>query len=310
MSLGTLDRTPPPFFKQGASALSRLVFFGALSLLLMAADTRFQMTGPLRAVGATLLAPVQRALLLPVDATQALMGYASGLGEAKAAEARARADLAGQASRAQRVEQLQLENEQLRRLLGLKQASAPNALAAQVLYDAPDPYSRKVIIDIGSLAGVAAGSPVVDDVGVLGQVTRAYPLMSEVTLVTDKDGAIPVLNTRTGARSVAFGDAASAGNALELRFMAANADVKEGDLLTTSGVDGVYPPGFAVAVVQRVEREANSSFARIVCTPKANVNAARHVLVLQVQRPPSRPDTTQPPGKDAAGPAAAKEAKK
>jgi rod shape-determining protein MreC len=307
VSLGTLDRTPPPFFKQGASALSRLVFFGALSLLLMAADTRFQMTGPLRAAGATLLAPVQRALLLPVDGLRALGEYAGGLGEAKAAEARARADLAQQASRAQRVEQLALENQQLRRLLGLKQDTAPQALAAQVLYDAPDPYSRKVVIDIGSLAGVTAGSPVVDDAGVLGQVTRAYPLMSEVSLVTDRDASIPVLNTRTGARSVAFGDAASAGNALELRYMAANADVKEGDLLATSGVDGVYPPGFAVAVVQKVERVANSSFARIVCVPKANVSAARHVLVLQLPPGPARP---APEGEPAPRKDHAKEAKK
>lgn len=289
MSLGTLDRTPPPFFKQGASALSRLAFFGAASLLLMAADTRFQVTGPLRAAGATLLAPVQRVLLLPVEGSRAMLDYAGGLGQARSAEASARTAMAAQASRAQRVEQLMLENERLRKLLGLREDVRTDALTAQVLYDAPDPYSRKVIIDIGSLAGVAAGSPVVDDAGVLGQVTRAYPLMSEVTLVTDRDASIPVLNTRTGARSVAFGDAASAGNALELRFMAANADVKEGDLLTTSGVDGVYPPGFAVATVLRVEREANSSFARIVCSPKANVAAARHVLVLRMPAPPGRP---------------------
>ena len=121
----------------------------------------------------------------------------------------------------------------------------------------------------------------VDESGVLGQVTRVYPLVSEVTLVIDRDQAIPVLNTRTGARSVAFGDPATQGGALELRFMAANADVLAGDLLTTSGVDGVYPPGLPVARVAKVERRADSAFARIHCAPVAQALGARHVLVLE-----------------------------
>src|SRR6185295_18212455 len=103
----------------------------------------------------------------------------------------------------------------------------------------------KVIIDKGAAQGVDAGSPVIDESGVLGQVTRVHALISEVTLVTDRDQAIPVLNTRTGARGIAYGDPHEGG--LELRYMAANADVQAGDLLTTSGVDGVYPTGIPVA---------------------------------------------------------------
>jgi len=149
-----------------------------------------------------------------------------------------------------------------------------------VLYDAADPYTRKVIIDKGLAQGIEAGSPVIDESGVLGQVTRVHPLMSEVTLVTDREQAIPVLNARTGARSVAYGDPASHGGSLELRFMADNSDVKPGDLLTTSGVDGVYPPGLPVAKVEKVERRADSGFARITCSPQALVDGARHVMVL------------------------------
>jgi len=153
--------------------------------------------------------------------------------------------------------------------------------AAQVLYDAADPYTRKVIIDRGLTEGVLAGSPVIDETGVLGQVTRVYPLVSEVTLVTDRDQAIPVLNTRTGARGVAFGDSALRSSGLELRFMAANADVQPGDLLTTSGVDGVYPPGLPVARVAKVERRVDTAFARITCTPLALVSGVGHVMVLK-----------------------------
>ena len=102
-----------------------------------------------------------------------------------------------------------------------------------------------------------------------------------MTLVTDRDHAIPVLNARTGARSVAFGDPITRGGSLELRFMAGNADVQAGDMLTTSGVDGVYPPGLPVAKVISVERRADSAFARISCAPQALVDGARHVMVLK-----------------------------
>jgi rod shape-determining protein MreC len=155
------------------------------------------------------------------------------------------------------------------------------ATAAQVLYDAADPYTRKVVIDKGLTDSIALGSPVLDELGVLGQVTRVYPTVSEVTLVTDRDQAIPVLNTRTGARGVAFGDVSTHVDALELRFMAANADVIAGDLLTTSGVDGVYPPGLSVARVEKVERRVDAVFARIYCVPLALVSGATHVMVLE-----------------------------
>jgi len=150
-----------------------------------------------------------------------------------------------------------------------------------VLYDAADPFSRKVIIDRGFVDGIAAGSPVVDETGVLGQVTRVYASVSEVTLVVDRDLAIPVLNTRTGARGVAFGDAGATGGGLELRYMAANADVLPGDLLATSGVDGVYPAGLQVASVDKVERRGDTAFARILLRPVALVAGVIHVMVLK-----------------------------
>ena len=162
-----------------------------------------------------------------------------------------------------------------------------------MLYDAADPYTRKVVIDKGAADKVVLGSPVLDELGVVGQVTRVYPLVSEVTLLTDRDHAIPVLNTRTGARGVAFGDTSTHADAMELRFMAANADVAVGDLLTTSGVDGVYPPGLPVARVEKVERRVDAAFARIYCVPLALVAGTKHVMVLEPlstqipERPPA-----------------------
>ena len=171
---------------------------------------------------------------------------------------------------------------------------APRAVAAQVLYDAADPYSRKIVLDKGTRDGVRAGAPVIDEGGVLGQVTRVFGHMSEVTLLTDRDQAIPVLNTRTGARGVAFGNADANSGQLELRFTAANADIAEGDVLSTSGVDGVYPPGLQVARVVKVERRADSSFARVALQPFGRAGAALHVMVLQPLD--ARPETGAAPG--------------
>jgi rod shape-determining protein MreC len=177
-------------------------------------------------------------------------------------------------------------------LLELRPGLQVKSQAAQVLYEAPDPYSRKVIIDRGSSQGIAVASPVINETGVLGQVTRVYLASSEVTLLIDKDAAIPVLNSRSGARSAAFGGAAALNGAMELRFMAGNADVQVGDVLTTSGVDGVYPPGLPVARVAAVDRKADSGFARILLTPLARSDGVRHVLVLEPLglQMPARPE--------------------
>ena len=297
MPLGTLDRSLPPFFNQGPSVLSKLTFFGALSLFLMVADARFNLTQPIRAAIATALYPAQWLALQPVHALEEGGAYFASLSQAQFDSEEARKKLALQSLRAGQVEQLTQENQRLRKLLALREQLAIPLLAAEVLYDAADPYSRKVIIDKGMTQGVDLGSPVLDEAGVLGQVTRVHPLVSEVTLVVDRDLAIPVLNVRTGARSVAYGDPSIGGSGMELRFMGSNADVQEGDLLTTSGVDGVYPPGLPVATISRIERRAESAFAKIHCVPQALVNGVRHVIVVkpQVTMLPLRAEIAPPP---------------
>jgi rod shape-determining protein MreC len=217
----------------------------------------------------------------PIQLVQGGGQYFSSLRSAQTDKDLALKKLGLQAQRANQVEQLALENQRLRKLLGLRDRLQSGGMAAQVLYDAADPYTRKVVIDRGMTDKVNLGSPVVDELGVIGQVTRVYPLVSEVTLLTDRDHAIPVLNTRTGARGVAFGDTSTHADAMELRFMAANADVTVGDLLTTSGVDGVYPPGLPVARVEKVERRVDAVFARIYCVPLGLVAGASHVMVLE-----------------------------
>ena len=292
MSARSFDRTPPPFFRQGVSALTKLLVFAALALFLMVADSRFKLVHPLRAAIATVLHPVQRLLLVPVESWESALDYWHSMQAAAHADDQSHRVLVAQSIQLLRMTQLQEENTRLRALLELRPALQVRSVAAEILYDTSDPFSRKVVLDHGSAQGVVAGSPVINDLGVLGQVTRVYPLSSEVTLLTDKDAAIPVLNARTQQRSAAFGNGDSSG--MELRFLAGNADVQTGDVLTTSGVDGVYPAGLPVARVVAVERRVETGFAQIRLAPAAPADGVRHVLVLDpigLQLPP-HPEAT------------------
>jgi rod shape-determining protein MreC len=301
MPLATLDRTPPPFFKQGPTAATRLVFFAALAVFLMVADARFAVIAPMRAGLATLLLPLQWLAALPVEVAGGTSRYLQGLQSAQQGERQAREALSALTLRAQRAEQLAAENAKLRALLDLKPALAVRSAAAEVLYEAADPFSRKLVIARTEFPGLVLGAPVINEAGVLGQVTRLYPFTAEITVLADKDAAIPVLNARTRSRGAAFGGLA--GGLMELRFTSANADIQPGDEMLTSGLDGVYPPGIKVATVLSVDRRAESGFARVTLRPVASSDGVRFVLVLE----PAAAQLPPKPAAEAAPPPAGKE---
>jgi rod shape-determining protein MreC len=284
MALDSIDRSPPPFFRVGFAPLTKLIFFSLLSILLMVADKKIQFTQPIRTVLSTAVLPIQWVVLQPGRALSSVGEYFQSLDQAQSDLAAAKIKALQQTIRAQQVEQLQVENQSLRQLLDLQSQTIKKSQIAEVLFDVADPYNQRIVIDKGSLKEVALGSPVVDVGGVVGQVTRVFPLTSEVTLLTDHDQSIPVLNSRTGARNVAYGDVLNGLPKIELRFVPASADVKEGDLLTTSGIDGVYPAGLQVARISHIERRVDISFARIHATPLAEMKG-RHVLVIHPANP-------------------------
>src|SRR5207302_2856117 len=264
----------------------------SLSLALLVLDARFRYTETVRSALALVVYPIQRIATAPIDFLEGVGGYFSSQAQLLDENAALRAQALANSQDALRFQSVQAESAQLRRLLGAAEKPEVRTTPAEILYAGRDPYSHKVFIDRGGKHGVRPGSPVADETGVVGQVTRVHPLVSEVTLLTNPDQAIPVQVMRNGLRAVAFGG----GNAgtLELRYMPANAEVRTGDQLVTSGIDGVYPAGLAVATVTSVERDIEHSFARVVCKPAAGVERGRYVLVLtsDVVRPP-RPDETQ-----------------
>lgn len=293
-----MEYSPPPLFKQGASARVKVMVFACISIALLLVDSHMRSLATIRQVAGTVLYPLQMAALLPRDAIYGVGDYFSTLSsmEKQVNEMKRQQILNSQALQ---LAQLQAaENAQLRRLLEARQQVPVKSMLAEVLYDARDVNSRKIILDRGSRNDVQAGLPVIDNQGVVGQVTRVFPFTSEVTLLSDKEQAIPVQLLRNGLRSVAYGRG-KPGN-LELRFTAPNADIQVGDIVVTSGLDGVYPAGLAVARVTQVENSAGGSFGGVICQPLAGIANNTQLLILMstpelAPRPPA--EEPRPPRK-------------
>src|SRR5574343_643857 len=285
-----IDHAPPPFFKRGPAPLALLTFYIAVSLAIFVVDLRFKSLELLRQSVSLVVDPVQRVAQTRGSLVDYAGTYLQGLRALQAENDELKHAKLNTAPDLQRLAQLEAENERLRKLLSVKEREQAKGQVAQILYTAHDPFSRKVIVDKGQQANIVAGQPAIDESGGVGQVTRVFPFSSEITLITDKDQAVPVQIVRNGQRSVVFG----LGNGqLELRYMPANADVQEGDLLVTSGLDSIYLPGFPVAKVVHIERDSAYSFARIFCAPIAAVENFGELMILDPRQalPPPPPES-------------------
>lgn len=265
-------------FARGLKPSTRLILWVVLSMGLGFADVRWGALEPVRSGFSSLLQPVQRAIQIPFDVAGEISGFLLRhrelqLQRDKLLDERVQLNRALYASRdAQRA------NTELLALLKLNANQDRAAVAAHILYQGQDWFSRRMTIDRGANSGIQPGAPVVDAQGLIGQVTRVYPSSSEVTLVTHTDQLTPVMVERTGQRALAAGG--SEADQLELRFMPAHTDIKPGDVLLTSGIDKIYPAGLPVASVLRVTRSQANPYARVECAPLGGVNRARALLVL------------------------------
>ena len=298
MSLRTLERDAPSMFKPSVSSTTRVLLFSALAMALMLADARLKLTEPVRQAVSAVLFPLQWAVMQPVNALDNIKHYFHDVHTAQAEAQEARRLMTEMTVKAHTAEQLLAENQQLRDLLELRSRMPITTVTAEVLYETPDSYTRRVVLDKGQVAGIEPGSPVMDDAGVLGQVTRVQPFSSEVTLLSDREQVVPIMVLRTGLRGVVYGDASSLrSDGMELRFMPNDSDIQVGDELVTSGVDGVYMAGLPVARVVEVERGSQAPFMRIYCEPVARLDGARHVVVqtpLHVLKAEHAPEVAPP----------------
>lgn len=285
------DRAPPPFFKRGPAPLALLTFYIAITLAMFVVDLRLKSLDLLRQSVALVTDPIQRIAQTPGSLIDNAAAYLKGIDHLQEENQRLKQSQLRTANDLQRLEHLSSENERLRKLLSVKEREKAHGQVAQIMYTARDPFSRKVVVDKGLQSGIAAGQAVIDEAGVVGQITRVFPLSAEITLITDKDQAVPVQVLRTGQRSVVFG---TGDGQVELRYLPANADIQEGDLLVTSGLDSTYLPGFPVARVTSIEHGNAYAFARIRGKPMAAVENFGEILILaprqtQPAAPPEAP---------------------
>ena len=277
---------PPPIFKRGPAPLARLFVFVAVCLALLVADLRFRYLEVMRNALSVVTYPLQMAASTPADVVRNASRYFGTLIDVQLENADLRRHQLGAGERLLRFEHLEQENAHLRALLQMSQRVQTKSIAADILYNAPDPFARKVILDRGAQQGVEPGLAVVDANGVIGQVTRVHPIQAEVTLLTDRNQSIPVSVVRNGVRGVLYGVGRGM---LEMRHVLADVDIQPGDQLVTSGLDGVFVPGLPVATVTRVNRDADA-FARIDCEPLAAIERSVQVLVVgRAAYPPPPP---------------------
>ena len=281
---------PPPIFKRGPAPLARLFVFVAVCLALLVADLRFRYLEVMRNALSVVTYPLQMAASTPADVVRNASRYFGTLIDVQLENADLRRHQLGAGERLLRFEHLEQENAHLRELLQMSRRVETRSIAADILYNAPDPFARKVILDRGAQQGVEPGLAVVDANGVIGQVTRVHPIQAEVTLLTDRNQSIPVSVVRNGVRGVLYGVGRGM---LEMRHVLADVDIRPGDQLVTSGLDGVFVPGLPVATVTRVNRDADA-FARIDCEPLAAIERSVQVLVVgraAYPPPPPPPET-------------------
>ena len=276
------------FFNRGPSSAVRLVFFAVFSLLLLFVDARYRYLESTRSTLSVLVAPIQQLATMPSILWQQASSFFVTQHKLVDDNKQLHKQHQRDAAQLSQLQTLQQENQQLRNLMALKQRGEFIAQLAEIVYAERDVFKRRVLIDKGANGNVLTGQIVMDDVGIVGQITRVYPWLSEVTLITEKDHAVPVQILRNGLRTIVFG--AGDTSRLSLRYMPVSSDIQTDDILVTSGIDGIYPPGIPVARVEKIERDAAYPFARVTCLPIAGVDSNRHLLILSgLLRLPERP---------------------
>lgn len=272
--------TLPPFFKRGTKPQIKLILMAILSIVIMIVDARFDYLKVAREGLSLVVDPVQQFGRIPIVLVEQGSEFFITQSKLKAENEVLRQHQIIMSSQIQRYHALLIENEHLKKLQHTQQSRNEPVLLAEVVHTGRDPFRHKIIVDKGEQHSVKLGAAVIDQNGLIGQVTAVYPLSSEITLLTDKDHIVPVEVMRNSLRAVVKGNGEDA--LLDIPFMAINADIQNGDVLVTSGIDGTYPKGIPVAKVTQIERHAADTFARVRCTPTGAIGRYRYVLILFV----------------------------
>lgn len=263
---------------RGPSTLTRLVLLAALSGGIMMLDHRGQHLEQIRSGLRLLLYPVQLVASIPAGLYHGVSNFFASGTSLRDANDQLKNERLQLLARLQQFEALEAENERLRGLLGSATRVADRALAAELLEVSLEPFTRRIIVARGRSDGVFVGQPVIDAHGIMGQVTDVAGHMSTATLITDPGHAIPVLVNRSGLRAIVTGTGDQ--DTVKVPYLTAVADIREGDLLVSSGMGGTFPAGYPVAEIVRIVNDPNEAFLEITARPAARLNHSKQVLLV------------------------------
>lgn len=249
-----------------------------LSISIMVLDHRYNHLESLRSGLSVLLFPVQYLASLPLLLSESASDAITNRNKLESERNKLHAENLLLRARQQKFEALEAENMRLRGLLDSSFKVGDRVLIAELISVEQDPFRQQVLINKGTTSGLFVGQPVVDASAVVGQVTHISPFNASVLLITDAAHALPVQVNRNGLRTIALGTGLI--NRLELPHLPNNADIKVGDLLTTSGMGGSFPPGYPVAEVIDVKREPGQPFASVIAQTTAHLDRIREVLLV------------------------------
>ncbi|MCR4348118.1 MAG: rod shape-determining protein MreC [Sulfuricaulis sp.] len=260
------------------SHLTRLVLLSILSVALMMLDHRGHHLEKIRAGLNALAYPIQLIASTPAYVGRSIADLFTTRGTLREDNEKLLDERQALLAKLQQFDALEQENQRLRNMLVSAALVADKAIAAELVEVSAEPFTRKVVVAKGSQDGVYVGQSVIDAHGIMGQVTQVAGRVSRVTFITDAGHAIPVLNNRSGLRALVFGT----GNpdTVKVPYLTANADIKEGDLLVSSGMGGTFPPDYPVARVLKIVNDPNESFLSITAKPAAQLNHGKQVLLI------------------------------
>lgn len=259
-------------------ATVRVIVMIALSVALMLIDNRTQQFEKLRNVLQTVIYPVMFISTLPREMIRAVTGTMEASSTLQSENESLRQENLLLHSRLEKLHSLEADNRRLKRLLGQSEQIAENVLLAELVEVSLEPYTQQISLNKGSSDDVYVGQPVINGDGVIGQVVHTSQFQSTVTLLTDPGSAIPVMVMRNGLRGVLFGTGVR--NRLALPYMTADADIRIGDLLISSGMGGRFPTGYPVATVTEVLQQPSDEFLTINTLPVTQLDHGREVLLI------------------------------
>lgn len=272
------DQDSRPLLLEGPSLGFRLVVLAAASIALMVADQRQQYLPVVRGWLSVAVYPVHWAVDAPFSAWRAVRDAMTVRAGLQAENTRLASQNLVLDLRLQRFEALERENERLREARASSSRVAQRSMVAGILRVDLDPYRQRVLVDKGTRDGVFKGQAVLDAHGVFGQVTRVGPISAEIIMISDPEHAIPVQLNRTGVRTIAVGTGRP--DALSLPYLPRSADVETGDLVVSSGLGGVFPPGYPVALVGEVVRDPAQALLGVQALPLARLDRDPEVLLV------------------------------